>query len=443
MEVILVKRLASWPFAVLVAVAFGIVSLFATVATPVFAQGAPAPQFGSPPSGEIPILYNDQHVYSKPDKLNKGRVLAALVRGKTILVPLRSMFEQMGATVSYNPSTKTVDVSKPGADVQVTVGKPEVVINGETRPLDVPPEIYRGTLVVPVRVISEGMGAYVLWVRDKHLVVVRYLPPPAPTPVPTAPPTPVPTVAPTSAATLSPRAPGTVSQSLLAVYNKRHPEHKRGAQFFGRYTYVLFSRASVAEMRDRAVIASLVGNYVDFEPYSISVGAPSLDENLWSYNLFLLPEKKSNADPLRYKSLDEAVTGLLKGYDWDAADRIRERYCNVAGHRNNKICSPVISEGPLLLTMIRPLSEVASSDFPPALALDLTNILPESIDNQVKQLTIVIEIPAPIEADTVLPPSWAASYVVPGLEHIATAITVAEHGVVALMDNFGKALLPH
>ncbi|HEY8298831.1 MAG TPA: copper amine oxidase N-terminal domain-containing protein [Candidatus Baltobacteraceae bacterium] len=160
----------------------------------------PAANFGSPPSGEIPILFNDHHVYSKPNTLKQGRVLSALVRGGTILIPLRSMFEQMGATVSYDPGSKTVDVTKPGADVKVTVGKPEVTINGETRPLDVPPEIYRGSVLVPVRVISEGMGAYVQWVPDKRLVVVRYLPatppPPPSTPAPVESATPAPTPAP-------------------------------------------------------------------------------------------------------------------------------------------------------------------------------------------------------------------------------------------------------
>jgi len=174
-------------------------------ATPM-ASPAPAPpmQFGSPPSGQIPILFNDHHVYSRPDVLKQGRVLAALVRGGTILVPLRSMFEQMGATVSYDAGSKTVDVTKPGADVKVTVGVPQVVINGETRPLDVPPMMYQGQVLVPVRVISEGMGAYVQWVPDKRLVVVRYVPatpppPPAATPAPTPAPvaaTPVPIVLP-------------------------------------------------------------------------------------------------------------------------------------------------------------------------------------------------------------------------------------------------------
>ncbi len=62
----------------------------------------------------FPILYNDHHVYTKPDVLKQGRVLAALVKGGTILIPLRSMFEQMGATVSYDAGSKTATVSKAG-----------------------------------------------------------------------------------------------------------------------------------------------------------------------------------------------------------------------------------------------------------------------------------------------------------------------------------------
>ncbi len=173
-------------------------------------SAAPAANFGSPPSGQIPILFNDHHVYAKPDTLKQGRVLAALVRGGTVLIPLRSMFEQMGATVSYDPASKTVDVSKAGADVKVTVGQKTVVINGESRPLDVPPMIWKGQVLVPIRVLSEGMGAYVEWVSDKQLVVVRYV-------VPTPPPTPAPTEAPTAAPTEAPTAPPTPTPAPAAT----------------------------------------------------------------------------------------------------------------------------------------------------------------------------------------------------------------------------------
>jgi len=197
----------------------------------------PPANFGSPPSGEIPILFNDRHVYAAPDRLRQGRVLAALVRGSTILVPLRSMFEQMGATVSYNPSTKTVQVSKSGATVSVTVGSPQATINGETRPLDVPPEIYQGSVLVPIRVISEGMGAYVQWVPDKRVVVVRYVtatPPPAPPPAPTT----APTTAPTPAATAAPhRYEYFIAGDYMfggKVYNEFSPGNTLNSSWAGR-----------------------------------------------------------------------------------------------------------------------------------------------------------------------------------------------------------------
>jgi hypothetical protein len=202
-----VKRLSTGLLVALIAALCGLNAAAAPSATQgnngngVAQSGSPPPaDFGSPPSGQIPILYNDHHVYTKPDILKQSRVLAALVKGGTLLIPLRSMFEQMGATVSWDAGSKTATVSKPGAEVKVTVGKPEVVINGESRPLDVPPMVYQGVVLVPVRVISEGMGAYVQWVPDRHLVVVRYIPatpPPSPAPPPPAPPPPPPPPPPT------------------------------------------------------------------------------------------------------------------------------------------------------------------------------------------------------------------------------------------------------
>ncbi len=187
---------------------------------------APA-DFGAAPSGEIPILYNDRTVYAKPDILKRRRVLAALVRGRQLYVPLRSMFEQMGATVSASADGTTVTATKDDTSVAVTLGKNEVVINGETRPLDVPPMLYRGIVLVPVRVLSEALGAYVLWVPGRRVVVVRYIPvvpppPVTPSPVPTATPSPVPVVAPplaTPVPTPTPSYRGFVQAAIASRHN--------------------------------------------------------------------------------------------------------------------------------------------------------------------------------------------------------------------------------
>jgi Copper amine oxidase N-terminal domain len=188
--------------------------------------------FGTPPSGEIPILFNDHHVYAKPDTLTQNRVLAALVKNGVILVPLRSMFEQMGATVSYDGASKSVTAQKPGASVQVTLGKAEAVINGESRPLDVPPMLYKGVLVVPVRVISESLGAYVQWVPDRRICVVRYIPP---TPVPTPPPTVPPTAPPTPAATPTP-TPAPIAPSYSGFIQGAYSFSKISNEFAAQQT---------------------------------------------------------------------------------------------------------------------------------------------------------------------------------------------------------------
>jgi hypothetical protein len=228
--------------------------IFAVVAAVNGPAPAQTPDFGTAPSGVVPIIFNDHHVYAKPDTLRRGRVLAALVKGTEIFVPLRSMFEQMGATVSYDPATKKIDVSKAGESLQLTVGKAELIINGESKPLDVPPEIYRGVIVVPVRVISEGMGAYVQWLPDRRIVVVRYVaaavpPPPPPTaspapPAATAAPTAPPAVAPPPTPSPAPVKKARSAQAFVVgdylfspkVANEFDPGNagKEGASYAGR-----------------------------------------------------------------------------------------------------------------------------------------------------------------------------------------------------------------
>lgn len=142
----------------------------------------------------IPMLYNDRHVNAKPIVLVNGRVLAGFAQNGTLLVPLREMFEDMGAMVTWDGAQKTMHVTKAGSAIVLTVGRPSIAVNGDRRPLDVPPTIAGGVVVAPVRVISEALGAYVAWLPAKQTVAIRYTPvvPPSPTPEPVPTPTPEP-----------------------------------------------------------------------------------------------------------------------------------------------------------------------------------------------------------------------------------------------------------
>jgi hypothetical protein len=134
---------------------------------------AQSEDFGNPPSGKIPVIFNDRHVYTKPDAIDRGRVLAGIARGHEILVPLRSLLEELGGSVNYDPKTHTTLVRKANSEIVVRVGLAEIIVNGEARPLDVPPREIDGVVLVPLRVLAESLGAYVQYVPERHAVVVR------------------------------------------------------------------------------------------------------------------------------------------------------------------------------------------------------------------------------------------------------------------------------
>lgn len=83
-----------------------------------------------------------------------------LERGVT-LVPMRGIFETLGATVDYNGTTKTITAQKDGTKITLTVNNKTAYVNGKSYKLDVPAKIIRGTTLVPVRFISEALQATV------------------------------------------------------------------------------------------------------------------------------------------------------------------------------------------------------------------------------------------------------------------------------------------
>ena len=186
-------------------------ALFASVAPGFAKQGMPMKKMpaplckhamrpgadGSTAMAELPpttLLYNYHHVRGSKPVIENLRALGALrcatdLDSSSFLIDLRSVFEAMGGTTSYSSDRKTITVAKLGVKIVLYVGVKRVAINGEMRPLDVPPIVYRNAIYVPIRLVSEGLGGYVQWDRPTRTVVVRYLPPAPATPTPPPPPT--------------------------------------------------------------------------------------------------------------------------------------------------------------------------------------------------------------------------------------------------------------
>lgn len=96
-----------------------------------------------------------------------------IVDGRT-LVPMRAIFEALGAEVDWDGDTRTATGTLGEHTVVIQVGETEAQVDGETRTLDVPAQIIQNRTMVPARFISEAFGCSVTWDGTSR-------PPPSPT----------------------------------------------------------------------------------------------------------------------------------------------------------------------------------------------------------------------------------------------------------------------
>jgi phage baseplate assembly protein gpV len=95
----------------------------------------------------------------------------SIIQGR-VLVPLRGIFEQMGATVDYNAATQHILAVRGGQTVELTVGSRQAMVNNSPVLLDVPAFTINGRTMVPLRFISESLGAGVQWVAANETILI-------------------------------------------------------------------------------------------------------------------------------------------------------------------------------------------------------------------------------------------------------------------------------
>lgn len=89
--------------------------------------------------------------------------------GGRLLVPLRGIFEALGAQVSWNAPAKTITAQKGGSQISMQVNNAQAYVNGKVIGLDQAPTIKNGRTLVPLRFISEALGADVAWNQNLML----------------------------------------------------------------------------------------------------------------------------------------------------------------------------------------------------------------------------------------------------------------------------------
>ncbi len=117
------------------------------------------------------VLNEDGIIFNgKPIKFDSP----PFVDGGRTLIPIRAITESLGAEVSWDDETQTVTIVKDDTTIELIIGSNTALVNGEEVELDTKADIVNARTYVPVRFISEVLGADVNWDGDNGIVEVDY-----------------------------------------------------------------------------------------------------------------------------------------------------------------------------------------------------------------------------------------------------------------------------
>jgi len=94
-----------------------------------------------------------------------------IVEGRA-LVPIREVFEMMGFSVTWSRGTSSARIRNGDTLVTARIGEDFITVNGVRRSGDVPPQIYDGRFMIPLRLVAEATGKNVYWNGDTRTAYI-------------------------------------------------------------------------------------------------------------------------------------------------------------------------------------------------------------------------------------------------------------------------------
>ena len=117
---------------------------------------------------------DDIKVYVNGEQI--GFDVPPIIENERTLVPMRAIFEALGAEVSWDGETATVTAKKGDDTESITIGSNILYINGKGVELDVPAKIVDERTLVPVRAVAESFNANVEWDGETQSVLITEQP---------------------------------------------------------------------------------------------------------------------------------------------------------------------------------------------------------------------------------------------------------------------------
>ena len=123
------------------------------------------------PQGKYQRLQEGSRTAYVGDKPYSLGVAPFIEKGRTY-VPLRFVSEQLGAHVTWNQMKKEVTIQKDDTSVQWTAGNRQVKVSGKIVLYDTPLVLKNGVTCVPIRFVSEQLGTRVGYVNSSKTTLI-------------------------------------------------------------------------------------------------------------------------------------------------------------------------------------------------------------------------------------------------------------------------------
>lgn len=95
------------------------------------------------------------------------------VESGRLLVPVSHLMRRLGAQVTWNAQSRTVDIVHESGSIHLTINNRTAQVNGQNVQMDVPPRIINDRTLVPLRFLSENLEAQVEWNEVNRMVYVE------------------------------------------------------------------------------------------------------------------------------------------------------------------------------------------------------------------------------------------------------------------------------
>lgn len=96
--------------------------------------------------------------------------VAPVMENDRTLIPLRGLFEKMGAVVKWDGQNQTAIVTKEDMVLSVKIDHYGAKINDSCKYMDVPARLVENRTMVPLRFLSEEMGFNVEWDEKTYAI---------------------------------------------------------------------------------------------------------------------------------------------------------------------------------------------------------------------------------------------------------------------------------